>query len=547
MALKLRTKAALFIGVCFLALLGLLHGVAVTDGLARLMGLEEDEAQRNARRARDSLRVLADNLAATTADWAHWDETAEFVQGRAPEFVAANLMDSTHVTLRLDVIAFTGPEGGVVYERWFDYSAHAAAEALPGFAAAIAPGSPLVDHQDAEGHREGLLVLQGAILVVASQPVTDSYGEPPAVGAAVFGRILGNEELADLGRNVQSEVRLAALDDPSLDADEQAALAGPGAESAIVVLRRDRDRIASLLRLRDVTGEVRAVLIVDGPRSIFRVGVTSLRYLMGLLTACCATIGALLFALLSRKVLSPLWRLSEEVRRIGVSGETARVSVRGGDELALLAGSINGMLDELSKSEAERGKLAPHLIRAQKSEAVGILAGGIAHDFNNILQVISSYAEYLLHKATASDPAIQPLRTIQKAVERGTQLTQKLLVLGRKTVGTLEDVDLNAEIAEVCLLLERAIPKMIRVEHHLAQDLRAVKGDASDLRQILMNLAVNARDAMPDGGQMVFRSRNVRVDEGYRVKNPQIGLGEYAMVSVSDTGIGMDSETMKRM
>lgn len=545
--MTLRTKTTLIVSSCFLALIALLLAAAMIVMLGRFRKLEQEEAIRNALRARDALKVQVDNLAATTADWAHWDDAAAFIQGRMPRFVAANLMDNTYLTLRLDVIAYIGPEGRVVYQRWFDRTAGATVGPLQGFAKAIAPGSPLVTHPDIGSHREGLLVLPGALLLVASQPVTGSVPVPPAVGTAVFGRILNKAEMELLSGAVLLETRLEALDDPSRKADERIALARSDDDPAAFILTRGQDRITSLLPLQDITGEARIVLIVNGPRPVFREGVRSIQYLAGSLIACCLMTAALLFMFLSRKVLSPLSQLAENVRRIGATGELTRVAVCGHDELAQLAESINGMLDALSHSEMERGKLTAHLIQAQKSEAVGVLAGGIAHDFNNILQVISSFTELLLHKTAESDPAIRPLRTIEKAIARGTQLTQQMLLFSRKVESRLVDVDMNAGIVEVCEMLERTIPKMIRIERHLSKDLKAVRGDASQLQQILMNLAVNARDAMPDGGRMVFESEIVWVDEGFRFKHPQASLGEYAMISVSDTGIGMGQETMKRM
>jgi signal transduction histidine kinase len=547
MAVTLRTKATLIVGSCFLALVALLLGAAIVVVLGRFRRLEEEGARRDAQRARDALNVQIANLGATTADWAHWDDAAAFVEGRMPQFVAANLADATYLTLGLDVMVFIGPEGRVVYERWFNRTSRTTTEPPSGFAQAIAPGSPLLTHPDIGSRREGLLVLPGALLLVASLPVTGSLAVPPAVGAVVFGKALDKAEMGLLSDVVQLDTRLVALDDPSLEPDERMALARSGTERDAFVLAHGRDRIASMLRLKDAMGEARVALIVDAPRPVFREGVVSILYLAGSLIACCVMTAALLFVLLSRKVLSPLSQLAENVRRIGATGETARVAVRGRDELAQLAGSINGMLDALSHSEMERGKLTAHLVQAQKSEAVGVLAGGIAHDFNNILQVISSFTELLLRKTAQSDPAIRSLRTIEKAIARGTQLTQQMLLFSRKVESKLEDVDMNAEIVDVCELLERTIPKMTRIERHLSGDLKAVRGDSSQLKQILMNLAMNARDGMPDGGRMVFESENVWVDQGFRLTHPQISLGEYAMISVSDTGTGMDSETMRRM
>jgi signal transduction histidine kinase/ActR/RegA family two-component response regulator len=434
-----------------------------------------------------------------------------------------------------------------VYERWFDRTAGTTTEPPTGFSQALASGSPLVTYADIKSHHEGLLVLPGVVLLVASQPVTGSVPVPPAVGAAVFGRILNHAEMTALSDITQQDTHLAVLDDPSLSPGERMALTRPGTEPAPFVLVQSKDRITSLLRLKDVMGDARVALIVHAPRPVFREGVRSIYFLAGSLIACCLMTAGLLFVLLSRTVLSPLAHLAKDVQRIGVTGETTRVAVRGHDELAQLAGSINGMLDALNRSESERGKLTAHLIQAQKSEAVGVLAGGIAHDFNNILQVISSFTQLLLHKSAANDPAVSSLHTIEKAIARGSQLTQQMLLFGKGVESRLEDVDMNAEIVEVCQMLERTIPKMISIEQHLSRDLKAVRGDASQLKQILMNLAVNARDAMPGGGRMVFESENVRIDEEFRSRHPQLGVGEHAMLSISDTGTGMDSETMKRM
>jgi signal transduction histidine kinase/ActR/RegA family two-component response regulator len=545
--MTLRTKTTLIVSCCFIVLIALLLTAASIVMLGRFRKLEEDEARRNANRAGDALNVMVANLAATTDDWAHWDDMAAFVQGRMPQFVAANLLDDTYLTLRLDVVAFIGPEGRVVYQRWFDRASGETTEPLPGFAMAIAPGSPLVTYPDVESHREGILVLPGAILLVASQPVTGSLRVPPAIGTAVFGRILDKAEMRTLSGIVQHDTRLVALDDPSLEPEERVALAQSGAEPVAFVLVQGQDRITSLLRLKDITGEARVALIVNAPRPVFREGVSSILFLAGSLIACCLMTAGLLFVLLSRMVLSRLSHLAGDVQRISVTGATVRVTVQGRDELAQLAGSINGMLDALNHSEMERGKLTAYLMQTQKSEAVGVLAAGIAHDFNNILQIISSFTQILLHKSAENDPAIRLLRTIEKAIARGSQLTQQMLLFSKKVESRLEDVDMNAEIIDVCEMLERTIPKNIRVEHHLCKDLKGVRGDASQLQQILMNLALNARDAMPDGGRMVFESENVRIDEGFRLKHPQIHLGEHAMISISDTGMGMDSETMKRM
>jgi sensor domain CHASE-containing protein len=282
--MTLRTKTTLIVSSCFLALIALLLAAAVIVMLGRFRRLEEAEALRNARRAGDAVKLMADNLAASAGDWAHWDETAAFVQGRKPEYVAANLTDDTYRTLKLDVIALIGSGGRVVYERWFDRTAGTTTEPPTGFSKALASGSPLVTYADIKSHHEGLLVLPGVVLLVASQPVTGSVPVPPAVGAAVFGRILNHAEMTALSDITQQDTHLAVLDDPSLSPDERMALTRPGAEPAPFALVQSKDRITSLLRLKDVMGDARVALIVNAPRPVFREGVRSIYFLAGSLT-----------------------------------------------------------------------------------------------------------------------------------------------------------------------------------------------------------------------------------------------------------------------
>ena len=143
-------------------------------------------------------------------------------------------------------------------------------------------------------------------------------------------------------------------------------------------------------------------------------------------------------------------------------------------------------------------------------ESIGTLAGGIAHDFNNIMQAISGYTQLMLWDRGPEDPDFDKLRAIEKAAERASKLTRQLLTFSRKVPSMLKPVNLNAEIEGVSKILERTIPKMIRIERHLATDLNTVNADRSQIEQILMNLGINASNAMPDGGRLVFETRNVR-------------------------------------
>lgn len=195
----------------------------------------------------------------------------------------------------------------------------------------------------------------------------------------------------------------------------------------------------------------------------------------------------------------------------------------------------------------ETRALEAQLLQAQKMESIGTLAGGIAHDFNNIMQAISGYTQLLLWDRGPEDPDIDNLRAIEKAADRASKLTRQLLTFSRNVPSMLKPVNLNAEIEGVSKILERTIPKMIRIERHLATDLKMVNADRSQIEQILMNLSINASNAMPDGGRLVFETCNVDLDREYGLSHLEAGEGPHVLLSISDTGQGMDAETRRRI
>ena len=204
-------------------------------------------------------------------------------------------------------------------------------------------------------------------------------------------------------------------------------------------------------------------------------------------------------------------------------------------------------ITERKEAEKEKERMQVQLRQAQKMEAVGTLAGGIAHDFNNLLQAVQGYAQLLLLKKDGDDDGQRELQQIVRAAERGADLTQQLLTFSRKIESELQPIDFNREVENVRLLLERTIPKMIEVEFHLAEDLKMVNADPGQIEQILMNLAVNAKDAMPDGGELIVETANVILDQDYckihRVSNP----GSYVQLTVTDTGHGIDKMTIEHI
>jgi two-component system cell cycle sensor histidine kinase/response regulator CckA len=195
----------------------------------------------------------------------------------------------------------------------------------------------------------------------------------------------------------------------------------------------------------------------------------------------------------------------------------------------------------------ERRALEQQLRQSQKMEAVGRLAGGIAHDFNNLLMVISGYSEFLLDRL-GPDPALRgPAQEIAGAAQRASSLTRQLLAFSRKQMLAPKILDLNGVVTENLKMLTRVIGEDIDLVMVPASSLGAVRADAGQIDQVIMNLAVNARDAMPSGGKLTIETSNVSLDEEYARFHAPLRAGEYVMLSISDTGLGMDSETQSHI
>ncbi len=199
---------------------------------------------------------------------------------------------------------------------------------------------------------------------------------------------------------------------------------------------------------------------------------------------------------------------------------------------------------ELVEDVTERRSLYAQLAQAQKMEAVGTLAGGIAHDFNNILQVVLGYSELVLADEDLPDRLKNDLGKVVLSARNGADLVQRLLTFSRKAETRPLDLDLNQRIRQTQKFLERTLPKMIDIELILTDDLDRIHADAIQVDQVLMNLAVNARDAMPDGGRLVIQTANVFLDEASDKALLGAKPGQCVLLSVSDTGHGMDKETL---
>jgi len=206
-------------------------------------------------------------------------------------------------------------------------------------------------------------------------------------------------------------------------------------------------------------------------------------------------------------------------------------------------GEMMGVVGIL-KEFTEQRKLEQQLHHASRMNAIGRLTGGIAHDFNNILQAINAYNERLTMQKDADDPDLKYLMNIQDLIKRATDLVSQLLIFSRKADSKLEPIDINAEIRKFYELLVSTLPKTIELQLDLAEPLHIINGDAAQLGQVIMNLTVNAKDAMPRGGRIKITTRNVEYLTTQYRSSAKIDPGRYALFTISDTGCGIAGENL---
>src|SRR5436309_76382 len=227
------------------------------------------------------------------------------------------------------------------------------------------------------------------------------------------------------------------------------------------------------------------------------------------------------------------------------TGEEIRVRLNG--RLIEQPGTGKPVVEVIVEDVTEQQRLHEQLRQAQKMEAIGQLAGGVAHDFNNMLTAILGYAELLTGQIGPDKLIGQDLREIQKAAERAASLTRQLLAFSRKQVLAVKVVDLSTVVRDLEPMLRRLLGETVRIRTNFAKDLAPVMADVTQMEHLLINLSVNSRDAMPQGGILTISTSNAELDAAFARAHPGAEEGSYASLSVSDTGIGMRPEVMARI
>ena len=230
-------------------------------------------------------------------------------------------------------------------------------------------------------------------------------------------------------------------------------------------------------------------------------------------------------------------------REVLLHGSTARIQ---SDDQSRVLLCLEDVTDR-KKAEEEREILRKELFQAQKMEAIGTLTGGIAHDFNNMLQIINGYTEMILADIKEGDPIYSDLQKILDTGRKGADLVQRLLALSKKGESDLRPLDLNCIVENSVSVMERTFPKMVEWETVFGRDLSLVNADSAQLEQILLNLCINSKEAMPHGGKLKIETKNVVVDKAECILQLNAKPGPHVLIEVTDTGTGMDENTLDRL
>ena len=366
------------------------------------------------------------------------------------------------------------------------------------------------------------------------------------LGTVVVGRAIDDNAVNELRRISSSEVAfrygktiivstLAPLDEDNLEQQ-----VGSGTVPNFLRIGSEKYLASS----KDLTAGMNGISLIvlksyDGTTDFLN---RLNRLLLGLFLVA-AIVGAALVFLISDTFTRPLASLVGGVQALEQGDFTYPLEADGGDEVAQVTRAFDGMRTTLQRNQSQREELEGQLRQSQKMEAMGRLAGGVAHDFNNLLTVIKGHSDLLLDRMDPAEPLRGSSQQIAKAADRAAALTRQLLIFSRKQVLQPQILDLNATVSEMGKLLKRLVREDIEFSFRPGASLGRLKADPGQIEQVIMNLVVNALDAMPNGGKLAIETYNSTVSDTFAGARSPIRPGEYVMLAVTDTGCGMDAAT----
>ncbi len=420
----------------------------------------------------------------------------------------------------------------------------------PAFPAAAAQA--MVLRSMSQGETSGWWFSGSSLYQVVLQPFYDGgLKKNNLMGVVIVGRLIDSRAAANLGRIASSDIvfrygrEFAVSTLPPLKELELSRQIQDHSPQAQTYLDGERYYVASVELTPGLQPAAELIVLKSYKEAAAYLQKLN-RQLLALGLVAILAGGALIFVV-SDTVTRPLASLVQGVEALERGDFSYPLGASGHDELSELTRAFDGMRDTLQRNEKQRQQLEGQLRQAQKMEALGRLAGGVAHDFNNLLTVIRGHSQLLLDRVQSDEALCASSQQIQKTADRAASLTRQMLAFSRMQVLQPKILDMNELIAEMSKLLRRLIREDIEFSLRLGDSLGRVKADPGQLEQVLLNLTVNASDAMPLGGKLTIETQNAIVDKEYARMSPPVEPGSYIVVSVTDTGQGMDASTKARI